>query len=79
VDAGATDRYPERARLAFSPGGELLAVAGQSGAVVYRVADGATLLSLAGPASDIAFAADGARMAIVRQGRVEVWRAQERY
>jgi hypothetical protein len=76
VDEGATDRYPERARLAFSPEGELLIVAGQSGAVAYRVADGAKLLSLAGPATDVAFAADGARVAIVRQGRVEIWRIQ---
>lgn len=76
ADASAADRYPERARLAFSPGGELLAVAGQSGAAAYRVADGAELLSLAGPASDVVFAADGAHLAIVHQGRVEIWRVQ---
>lgn len=61
------------ATLAFSRDGFFVAVAGQTGLAVSEAAGGAEALRLAGPTTGLAFDRDGARLAAVRQGRVEIW------
>lgn len=68
---GLADADPQA--LALNPDGERLAVAGATGAIIFNMADGAELVRVAGPVSAVSFDADGARVALVHQGRVEIW------
>jgi WD40 repeat protein len=70
-DPNATDKNPARGRAALSADGAMVAAAGASGLIVYRVGDGAELLSLEGQADDVVFA-PGA-VAVARQGQVQLW------